>query len=207
MARPGVFVTAALAFGLVGCSTGGDSGDPDPTDPSLVLNRQPAPNPNVENGTAYDRAAVDVGAGRTVVLPDTATVRRDPAGGPVRLFMAKQLLFVGHPPAPMSIRDSRKNMGCAIRTEGDALVIATFGEWDSHIEGGAGMRLVAFVPEGVGVQRRDGLSGEKSAAREQHGAYVARPEDAKGGHWYGPASPAPGWTAVPDEPDPDRTAR
>jgi hypothetical protein len=207
MVRPWIFVTAALGLGLVGCSAGGDPGEPDPDDPSLVLDRQRAPNPNVENGTAYDRAAVDVGAARTVVLPDSATVRRDPAGGPVRLFMAKQLGFVGHPPAPMSIRDGRKNMGCAVRSEGDALVIATFGEWDSHIEGGAGMKLVAFVPKGVGVQRRAGLSGEKSAAREQHGAYVPGREDAKGGHWYGPAFPAPGWTAVPDEPDPDRTAR
>jgi hypothetical protein len=207
LVRPRVFLTAALGFGLVGCTAGGDSGEPDPADPSLVLDRQPAPNPDVENGTAYDRATVDVGAARTVVLPDTATVRRAPAGGAVRLFMAKRLSFFGHPPAPMSVRHGRKNMGCAVRAEGDALVIATFGEWDSHIEGGAGMKLMAFVPEGLVVERRAGLSGENSAGRGQHGAFVARPEGARGGHWYGPATPAPGWTAVPDEPDPDRTAR
>jgi hypothetical protein len=98
-------------------------------------------------------------------------------------------------------------MGCAVRAEGDELLLATFGEWDSHIEGGAQMKLVANVPEGMDVEQRKGLSGEDSAGREWHGQYLTKSKDAKGGYWYGPASPAEGWTAVPDVPDPDRTAR
>ena len=121
--------------------------------------------------------------------------------------MGKRLTYLGHPPEPMSIRSGRKNMGCAVKTEGGALVIATFGEWDSHIEGGAGLKLVAVVPAGLGVEQRTGLSGETSAARGRPGRNQTKPPDAKGGYWYAPATPADGWKAVPDQPDPNRTAR
>jgi hypothetical protein len=81
------------------------------------------------------------------------------------------------------------------------LVVATFGEFYT-IEGGASMKLMAAVPERLGVEQRKGLSGHDSAGREWHGAYLTKPPDAKGGYWYGPPSPADGWRAVPDEPDP-----
>ena len=199
--RPTILV-AALGLCLSGCSADGDSGDP-----SVVFDKERAPSQNVKNGTAYDRADVDPGGAKKVVLPDTAIVRRTAEVGPIRRFMAKRLGFGGHPPEPVSIRDARKNMGCALKAEGDALLVATFGEWDSHIEGGADMKLVAVVPEGRAVEQRKGLSGEKSAGREWGGVYLTKPANAKGGYWYGPASPAGGWKAVPDEPDPDRTAR
>jgi hypothetical protein len=91
----------------------------------------------------------------------------------------------------MSIRDARKNMGCATKREGEDLVVATYGEWDSHIEGGAFMLVLAVVPEGVEVESRKGLSGTGSAAREWHSNYLSKPANAKGGYWYGPASPGP----------------
>lgn len=160
----------------------------------------------VENGSAYDRAAIDLGATRRLVLPDDAEVRRTDESGAVRLFMKKTLSFVGHPPEGMSIRDARKNMGCAVKAEGNALVVATYGEWDSHIEGGGRIKLLAVVPSGVDIEQRTGLSGEHSAGREWHGDYLTKPKDAKGGYWYGPASPANDWTAVPDVPDPARAA-
>jgi hypothetical protein len=160
----------------------------------------------VENGTAYDRAAVDLGKANKVVLPDSAVVRRAGEAGKLQLFMAKTLSFAGHPPEPMSIREARKNMGCAVRMEGVSLGIATYGEWDSRKEGGAHMKLIAMVPEGVEVEQRKGLSGPDSAGREWHGQYLTKPKDAQGGWWYGPASPADGWVAVPAAPDPERTA-
>src|SRR5258708_9041684 len=106
--------------------------------------------------------------------------------------MAKTLAFFGHPPAPMSIRNARKNVGCAVKPEEDALVVATYGEWDS-IEGGARMKLLASVPEGVEVEHRNGFSGPSSAGREWHGKYLTKPKDAQDGYWYGPASPTDGW--------------
>ena len=81
-------------------------------------------------------------------------------------------------------------MGCAAKADGDALVVATFGEWDSRIEGGADMTLVAVVPAGLAVEHRKELSGPKSAGRDPN-----------------EGSAAAGWKAVPDEPDPDRMAR
>jgi hypothetical protein len=66
-------------------------------------------------------------------------------------------------------------------------------QWDSHIEGGTRMRLVAVVPERLAVEQRGGLSGEDSAGREWDGVYLTRPADAKGGSWYGrPPLPAGG---------------
>jgi hypothetical protein len=69
------------------------------------------------------------------------------------------------------------------------------------------MKLIVVAPAGADIEQRPGLSGENSAGREWHGEYLTKPKDAKGGYWYGPASPASDWTAVPDVPDTDRTAR
>ena len=156
----------------------------------------------VENGSAYDRVILDLGPRKKLVLPDNAVVRRAGEPGKGQLFMKKTLGFCGYPPKPMSIRDSRHNMGCAVKLEGDALVVATYGEWDC-VEGGAEMRLVAVVPEGVDVEQRKGLSGADSAG--WIGTYLTKPRDTSG-YWNGPASPADEWTALPGEPDPDRKA-
>jgi hypothetical protein len=162
---------------------------------------------DVENGSAYDKAVLDVGSIKKILLPHDALVRRTPQAVPIQVFMKKSMSFHGHPPESMSIRHARKNMGCAVKRDGQGLVLATFGEWDSHIEGGTRMKLVVAVPEGIEVEQKEGLSGEDSAGQEWHGTYITKPRDAKGGYWYGPASPAEGWEALPDVPDPDRTAR
>jgi hypothetical protein len=49
-----------------------------------------------------------------------------------RLLMEKTLGFYGHTAKSWSIRDARKEMGCAIKTDGDKLLVATFGEWNLH---------------------------------------------------------------------------
>jgi hypothetical protein len=160
------------------------------SDRSVVVEPGARIDPRVQNGTAYDRGAVElVGAGR-VVLPEEAIVRRGGEGRRVELLMAKSLHFAGHPGEPMSIRQVRAKMGCATRAEGGALVVAVHGEWDSGIEGGRSLKLVAMVPVGVEVEQRKGLS---------------KPADA-GRVWSGLSLPAAGWTAVPDTPDPERLA-
>src|SRR5262245_1371359 len=198
MARLNSLTAVALGTFLIGCSADGDR--------SVLIDKDRAPSDKVENGTAYDRAIVDAGPATRIVLPDTATVRRTGESGPVRLFLAKRLSFVGHPPQPMSVRDARTNMGSATKWVGRDLVIATFGEWNT-IEGGADVKLVAEVPHALAVEQRAGLSGAVSEARGWQGVTVTKPADANSGYWYGPTTPAPGWTAVPDEPDPDRTAK
>jgi hypothetical protein len=196
---PAVLLTVAGGLWLTGWLPWG-------SDPSIVLDEGHAPSQKVENGSAYDKAAIDLGAAKRVVLPDDAVVWRSAEAGKVGLFMQKTLAFHGHPPEQKSIRDARKNMGCSVKAEEGALVIATFGEWNSHIEGGAYMRMIAVLPEGLELEQRKGLSGEDSAGREWHGQWLTKSKDAKGGYWYGPASPAEGWTAIPDVPDNDRTA-
>jgi hypothetical protein len=163
--------------------------------------------PKVQNGRAYDRAFIDRGTYTAVVVPGTAKVKTIGQSERIEIYMEKSLHFGGHPPEPMSIRQARKHMGCACRVEQDKLLIATYGEWDSHIEGRASMGLLLRVPEGLRVETRDDLSGEDSAGREWHGAYLTKPKEVTDGYWYGPASPAEGWTAVPSVPDPAFTAK
>lgn len=81
-------------------------------------------------------------------------------------------------------------------------MVATFGEWDSRIEGGADITLMAIVPEGLEVERRQGLSGPRSEGHDWRGESQAKPTDAEGEYWYGPTSPAEGWSAVTAVPDP-----
>jgi hypothetical protein len=178
------------------------------TDRSVVLSQQweTVHGLTVENGTAYDRAAVDLGQYKKVVLPHDAAVWSDQPGPRLGIYMQKNLSFHGHPPEPMSIAQGRKNMGCAVKAEGDALVVATDGEWDSHIEGGASMRLVILVPKGIAANGREKLSGEQSAARDWRLPYITKPKEVKEGYWYGPASPRNDWLALPANPDSERRA-
>lgn len=143
---------------------------------------------NVENGTAYDRAVVDLGEAKKIVLPDDANIQRCEEGSKIQLYIVKKLSFGGHPPESMSIHEQRKKMGCAIKTDDKVLLVATYGEWDSRIEGGAFIELVAFVPVRVEVEQRKGLSGPDSAGRGKQ------------------TSLAEGWAAVPSVPNPSRTA-
>jgi hypothetical protein len=159
------------------------------------------PSAAVENGTVFEQARVDVQGVSKVVLPKDAIVRRTHAPQSVQLFMAKQLQFFGHPPAPINLRSARAYLGCAFRKDHEALLVATYGEWGS-MEGGASMHLLALVPEGLPVEQRDNLSGAQSLAN--HGAELssAGPD----GYWYGARAPAKDWTAVPSSPDPEKNA-
>ena len=173
-------------------------------DPSVELSDRFG---KIQNGSAYDGATMALDGARKLVLPDNAIIRRTGAPGEVRLFMKKTLHFAGHPPRGMGIADARANMGCAVKTDGDVLAVATFGEWDSHIEGGADMQLVVVVPQGVEVEQREGLSGPDSAGSDRIGRNMTDHRGATGGYWYGAAAPAEGWQAVLTVPDPGRTAR
>ena len=137
-----------------------------------------------------------------VVVPNDAVVQTDDRQG-VRLYMAKRLGFHGVPPRDMSIRDIQNSMGCAVRDEDGAVLIGTFGEWDSGIEGGGRIDLVVVLPKMVAWERRGGLSGPMSkagccttAGRKQPAEYW----------WYGPSEPGQGWKRVADVPDPKQTA-
>ena len=172
-----------------------------PNDPSLVA--EPSLDEKVQNGTAFDYGIIDIRNAKVVVLPNTTTVRRGGEAGKLGLFMAKTLAFAGHPKERIDLGSARKYMGCAFVQENDGIVVSTYGEWDS-VTGGAVLRLIAVVPEGVRVELRKGLWGPDSEARRWHDPSLRKPSEAK--DWYGPAAPAPGWNAVPTAPDLQRTA-
>jgi hypothetical protein len=231
--RPLAFLAFALLFGL-SCNSqtepepklkvsgnekaGISQGDPKKTDaqgplPAKSTEKKEAPDSvvlsrkfgNVENGSAYDKAAIELGDFTRVILPDDAAVRHEGEAKKLQIYMKKTLGFVGHPPEAMSIRQARNYMGCAVQVEKTALVIATFGEWDSHIEGGARIKVLFVVPKGVEIEKRSKLSGENSVcSRAWEGGYLTKPVEVKEGYWYGPASPAEGWKAVKAVPDLER---
>jgi len=186
---------AALLF-AVSCHA-----PPPPNDPSIVI--EPSVDAKVQNGTAFDRAVLDIGDARVIELPNIATIRRAGEKGKIVLFMAKTLTFAGHPPELINLAGARRFMGCCYRRDGDTLTIATYGEWDARNEGGAVMQLVAVIPDGITVELRRTLWGPDSAARQ----WPYRPPLPHGGFWYGPSTPAPGWTPIPSTPDPHHTAR
>jgi hypothetical protein len=161
----------------------------------------------VENGSIYDGAAIDLTPYKAVALPEAGAIQTAAQDGKLQIFMRKQFSFAGHPPESIYLRDVRKHMGCAVQADGDTLLVATFGEWDSHVEGGASMGLIFVVPDGIEVRRRADLSGPRSVGREWDGAYLTKPKEVTEGYWYGPASPATGWSRVPDVPDWKRRAR
>jgi hypothetical protein len=155
----------------------------------------------VENGTIYERARLDVQGVAKVVFPKDAIVRRTHGPEAVQLFMAKQLHFFGHPPAPINLQSAHAYLGCAIRKEGDVLTVATYGEWGS-MEGGARIHLLALVPEGLPAELRGNLSGQQSVANQGAELSGAGPD----GYWYGARAPAKEWRALPSSPDPDKNA-
>jgi hypothetical protein len=166
-------------------------------------------NPKVFSGAIFERGSVVLRPGITrVVVPETAAVAYGAPAATIELFVEKSLGFAGHPPAPMPAAGLQRNMGCATHTEGSDLVLATFGEWDSHIEGSASLELFVRVPIGTTVVRRVGLEGDESAAVAwPESVPYEKQEAGRVGYWYAPTNPIPGFTAVPLRADSQRIAR
>jgi hypothetical protein len=124
-------------------------------------------NGKVTNGILCETAKLDVSDHRTVVVPETAVVEKGKESQCLEIRLKKELGFGGYPPYPIHVRKVRDYFGVARKKEGDALVLATYGEWSS-IEGGAFIQIVIAVPETITVVKRAGLSGYKSAANQPH---------------------------------------
>ena len=88
------------------------------------------------------------------------------------------------------------------------MTVATFGEWDSHIEGGADIKLIAVVPSGLTVERRNDLSGGKSAATRSKENETPRSDSTaiSENDWWGRTSLADGWSELSTVPDRRQTA-
>jgi hypothetical protein len=121
--------------------------------------------PGVSNGTAFDRASIDMGECRWIVVPTKTEVEFSEKPGRLTLLMKKQMGFMGHPPNRTTIDEARQQMGCAYRKHDGKLFVGKFGEFDSGGEGGKFVSLTVRVPEGTVVERSDELelpSGDRA---------------------------------------------
>jgi hypothetical protein len=155
----------------------------------------------VMNGSAYDCSALRIKGISKIVVPSDAEVESGLAENVIVIRMRKSLAFMGHPPKMVTPYVARWNMGCAWKVDGETLLLGTYGEWDSHIEGGASMRLAITAPPGLPVEKREGLSGESSSADPP--ASVTEDDQ---WYWYGPVAPGAGWEKIESSPDPASAA-
>jgi hypothetical protein len=120
--------------------------------------------PGIENGTAFDEATLDLGDATRLIVPAEAEIMPVPRDSPCRVVMEKRLHLMAHPPERVTIARERKEMGCAWARNGDEILIGTFGEYKLDGHGGADVKLIMHVPEGVEVITRKNLSGRECIA-------------------------------------------
>lgn len=122
---------ASTLFGILGCGgTPVDLNETDGVEVSFIFG-------DIINGVAYDRAKLNSKLAESYVFPDNALIQVSADLKHIDLFIGKVLHCVGHPPDPLSVYDARKAMGLAYQVVDKEVVVATYGEWDSRIEGGA----------------------------------------------------------------------
>ncbi|MHC4477214.1 MAG: hypothetical protein ACYTEL_16330 [Planctomycetota bacterium] len=180
------------------------------TSKGMIISRYPLASLKVVNGLAYEQCVLDISGYESLTVPSNAIVRQGSIEGSIEICLEKELAFLGHPPYPMHIRDARKYMGCAYRIDGRSMVIATYGEWDSHIEGGSSIRMLFIVPKGLSVKKEEGLSGENSMGHATDPELLIDMMDSpefKKCFWYGPVGPGDGWTKIETSVDTEFTKR
>lgn len=152
---------------------------------------------NVINGSAYDKAVLLPAASDMFVFPDDAIIETTHEGSEIEIFIKKTLSYHGHPPGSITVLDAREAMGVSHRIDDKQFILATYGEWDSRIEGGASIRLLLRIPQEMSYTTRQGLSGSDSEACGGFGMFHT--EDHV--NWYVDAKPLDGWTAIQTEAD------
>jgi hypothetical protein len=199
-------ILAVLTLLPLGCGSNRSNPANAEGDPSIVLDA-PWRSLNdiiVENGTAFDRAGVDIAPFVKISVPHGSVIRSRPNGSLVVVYVQKHLGYHGHPEKSMSIRDYRKKMGCSVKPEDDVLVFAAYGGW-STIEGGARVQISFKVPEGIDVVERP--SEPKIEEPDPSGDPSLKPLDkrleGRTACWEGP-KPCEGWRAIPTVPAPDK---
>jgi hypothetical protein len=86
----------------------------------------------VTNGTAFDRATIDMGQCRRIVVPSKTEVESSEEPGRLTLMMKKEMGFMGHPPERTTVDEERRQMGCAYRKHDGKIFVGKFGEFDSE---------------------------------------------------------------------------
>lgn len=141
--------------------------------PRMAIVYSDSADSSVTNGTAFDRAAIDLGDCHAIVVSSKSKVEFSEKPGKLTVRMEKCLGFFGHPGESASIDEMRTEMGCAYRKSDGKIYIGKFGEFDSGIEGGKTISLTVCVPAGTVVERNDSTelphaSGARTSPLEMH---------------------------------------
>lgn len=191
-----------MTIALTSCEYKNEEGE-------LVISKSTG-NSMVVNGCSYEKATIHLSPQQTLVIPKEALVERTEQGDKIEIYLEKELFFLGHPPYPMHIRDAREYMGIVTREENNAMIIATYGEWDSHIEGGSSIRLLMRVPDSIKSEKKKQLSGENSLAHyddDPNWMKLIDSPEFKKCYWYGPIKPKEGWEKIETQPDKKHRAK
>jgi hypothetical protein len=137
----------------------------------------------------FDRAAIDLAGVEALRVPSAATIEAGGEPGLAVVVLQRARFYSGSNrealvPEEFAAR-LRRDLGLVTKRDGATLWLATFGEWDSHIDGGDAITMRIVVPEGLQVMREPRLARELS---EGHDRRTRRP--------------APGWTVLETAPDP-----
>jgi hypothetical protein len=160
----------------------------------------------VRNGTAYDRAVLELGDHDTIVIPTRAKLERAAGNAAIVIEMEKSLGFMGHPVQRITIDEARRDMGCAWLSKNGKLFLATFGEFLSGGDGGRTIELTVAVPEGIHVERDDRYEMVRTSDLSAHSSKL-REHISDGEVWYSPKGSDEKWLSIDDEPCPERAAQ
>jgi len=153
----------------------------------------------VENGDAYDRAILDAGDYKELIIPEgTATPIRSEESGKITLKMKKSLFTGMWPGKSMSIRQLRNTMGCAVKVENKKIVLGTYGHRINFYHGGSWMTIIIEIPKGIEINR-SAENGSKNGSPLDPQQSLTRREDNNQGPWRLPEA-ADGWCRIPAVP-------
>jgi len=159
----------------------------------------------VHNGSAFDRAELELGEHHTVVIPTRATLVRATGGNSIVIELRKSLGFMGHPEKRITIDEARQELGCAWLSKDGQLRLATFGEFSCG-EGGKSVDLEVTVPEGIAVERDDSFEMSRADGHDVCSSKL-RPSQEGGETWYAPEGSEERWHPIADMPSPERAAQ
>ncbi len=122
---------------------------------------------NIVNGTAFDMTTIDPAGAEALYVPEDTIINPSSTDGKIHVYLKKVLNWRGHPTLPTDIHFERHKMGCAYRHDGEAMTLATWGEYYGKEEGGATISLAVVVPPGLKVEMKKGLSGPDNPVEVQ----------------------------------------
>lgn len=162
-----------------------------PKDPSVIYTS--SNDSKILQGVAYDQGQLPEGSWEKLVVPEGTKVVRADGGFSWRCVMRKEMDFAGQPQESISLDILRREMGCAVRREGNRILrIGTFGDNKSKGQGKLKTTLTVYVPQTLKVEFVENQTGVDTKGKLSSSvAMNAVPQE---------------WAALIDSPDPAEAA-